>query len=480
DNTSHDAPSRAELKQAAQGRELRKKLESYHGKVDPRAIDFAWPYLGSDDRFMRNAARIAIEWQDVGLWKDRALNETNSQAGLTALLALARCGGKESQDELLLALKKFPLSSLSEELQLEKLRVIELSFIRQGRPSPELAKLATEKLDAQYPSASEKVNRELVQLLIYLNAPDVIAKTLDLLAKAPTQEEQIHYIFHLRNVKSGWTLPQREQYFSWFATAKQGGRSEVTYPRGGAYNVWTNQILAARSHPLELLRWFKEVDRDYGDGSSYSKYLINIRKDAIATLNSSERLALKPLLEVNIDAPPWKPTKERKYLKEWTLNELEPRLGEVATGRDFESGKAAFNDAQCIQCHRFDNQGGSVGPELTGVSSKYSRSVILESILDPSKVVSDQFQNFNIVKKDGDDVSGRITDENKERLIILPNMLAPEATVEVPLADIASRQPSKVSPMPNGLLNQLTADEILDLLAYIEAAGKAKATNFAR
>ncbi len=480
DNTSHDAPSRAELKQAAQARELRKKLESYHGKVDPRAIDFAWPHLGSEDRFIRNAARIAIEWQDVGLWKARALNETNTQAGLTALMALARSGGKETQDGLLLALKKFPLSSLSEELQLEKLRVIELSFIRQGRPSPQLAKLAAEKLDAQYPSASEKVNRELVQLLIYLNAPDVIAKTLDLVAKARTQEEQIHYIFHLRNVKSGWTLPQREQYFSWFATAKQGGRTEVTYPRGGAYNVWTNQVLAGRTHPLELLRWFREVDRDYGDGSSYSKFLINIRKDAIATLTSAERTALGPLLEVNIDAPPWKPTRERKFVKEWTLTELEPRLGEVAQGRNFNSGKAAFNDAQCVSCHRFDNQGGSVGPELTGVASKYSRSVILESMLDPSKVVSDQFQNFNIIKKDGDDVSGRITDENKERLIVLPNMLAPEATVEVPLADIASRQPSKVSPMPNGLLNQLTADEILDLLAYIEAAGKSKAANFSR
>jgi len=473
-----EAISRAELKQSAKAQALRKKLESFQGKADPRAVDFAWPHLASEDRFIRYAARTAIEWQEVGLWKERALSETNPQAGLTALLALARCGGKETQDGLLRALAKFPLTGLSDELQLAKLRVIQLSFIRQGRPSEELARVALEKLSPRYPSPSRQVNYELVQLLIYLNAPDVIAKTLDLIAKAPTQEEQIHYMFHLRNVKSGWTLPQREQYFQWFATAKQGGRGEVTYPRGGTYNVWTNQTLASRTHPLELLRWFKEVGRDYGDGSSYSKFLINIRKDANATLTSSERVALAPLLEVNIDAPPWKPTKERKFVQEWTLAELESRLGEVAQGRDFNSGKAAFNDAQCISCHRFDNQGGSVGPELTGVSSKYSRRDILESLLDPSKVVSDQFQNFNIVKKDGDSLSGRITDENKQRVIVLPNMLAPEATVEVPMDEIASRQPSKVSPMPTGLLNQLTAEEILDLLAYIEAAGKPKATNF--
>ena len=90
--------------------------------------------MNHSDRWIRYAARIAIEWQDVGLWKDRALNETNTEAGLTALLALARCGEKETQRDLFLALKKFPLDSLSLTQKLEKLRVIELSFIRQGKP----------------------------------------------------------------------------------------------------------------------------------------------------------------------------------------------------------------------------------------------------------------------------------------------------------------------------------------------------------
>ncbi len=470
--------SRAEIRQAAKARQLRQKLESFHGQKDPRAIDVAWPHLASADRFLRFAARIAIEWQEVGLWKDRALSETNPQAGLTALLALARCGGPETQGDLLRALGKFPLDGLGEELTLEKLRVIQLSFIRQGRPASELTRVALEKLGRQYPSRSEKVNRELVQLLVYLNAPDVIAKTLTLLDRATTQEEQVHYIFQLRQVKSGWTMAQREKYFDWFAKAKQGSKPEVTYPRGGAYHVWTNQAHASRVHPPELVRWFREAGRDYGDGSSYSKFLVKIRKDAIATLTSAERTALQPVLEVNIDAPAWKSARERKFVKEWAMNELEPLLAEVAQGRDFESGKAAFNDAQCVACHRFANQGGSVGPELTGVGSKYSRRDILESILDPSKVISDQFQNFNIWKKDGDDVSGRITDENKDRIVVLPNMLAPEVTVEVPLNEIERRDPSKVSAMPSGLLNHLTQTEILDLLAYIEAMGKANADNF--
>jgi putative heme-binding domain-containing protein len=115
---------------------------------------------------------------------------------------------------------------------------------------------------------------------------------------------------------------------------------------------------------------------------------------------------------------------------------------------------------------------------LTGAGSKYSRRDLLESMIEPSKVISDQFQNHNIWKKDGDDVSGRIIDENKERIVVLPNMLAPEVTVEVPISEIARREPSKVSAMPTGLLNNLTQDEILDLLAYVETMGKRKAANF--
>jgi len=467
-------------KAAAEARALRRQLEAYDGKKDPVAIGVAWPHLSSPDRFIRYAARIAIESQDVALWKSRALSETNPEAGLTALLALARCGPRETQTDLLWALAKFPLNSLTEEQQLAKLRVIELSFARQGKPEPALEQIVIQKLDSHYPAASQRVNHELSQLLVFLEAPDVVSKTLGLLDQAQTQEEQIDYIYQLRNLKSGWTLEQRWKYFDWFTKIRQGGRSEVTYPAGAPYNVWTNQAHASRVHPPQLVQWFKDVDRDYGDGSSFTKYLINIRKDAIAKLNSAERNVLRPMLEVNIDAPAWKPTRERKFVKEWTVADLESSLGEVAKGRDFNNGKAAFNDSQCIACHRFANEGGSVGPELTAVSSKYTRQVILESLLEPSKVVSDQFQNTTIVKTDVDDVTGRIIDENAERVVVLPNMLVPEVTVAVPIAEIAKREPSKTSPMPTGLLNNLCKEEILDLIAYLESTGKADASNFKR
>lgn len=318
-----------------------------------------------------------------------------------------------------------------------------------------------------------------MQLLVYLDAPGVVAKTLALLDQSTTLEQQTHYIHHLRNVKSGWTMEQRKKYFGWFARAKKGGNPEVTYPQGGAYMVWTNQALARQLHSSELVQWFNDVGRNYGDGSSYAKYLTRISKDAMGTLTTDERTALAPLLEESVEYTPWKAMIERKHVNTWTAKELEPLLDKVARGRDFLSGRAAFNDAMCIVCHRFGNEGGSVGPELTAASSKYSRHDILEAILEPSKEVSDQFQTFDIVKKDGDDVSGRITDDNGQRIIVQkPSLTGAEITTEVPVSEIARREASKSSLMPAGLLNGLTEDEILDLLAYIESMGYPRAGNF--
>ena len=77
----------------------------------------------------------------------------------------------------------------------------------------------------------------------------------------------------------------------------------------------------------------------------------------------------------------------------------------------------------------------------------------------------------------GDGATGRIVDENDEKVIVQPNLISPER-VSIRKADVADRHPSKISPMPEGLVNLLTADEILDLLAYIESTGKERAANF--
>ena len=93
DATSPAQPNDEAALQAA--RALRHKLEAFHGRTDPRAVAEAWPYLGHDDRFIRWAARVAIEFQDPSSWRLKALAETASpEASINALLALAHVSAR--------------------------------------------------------------------------------------------------------------------------------------------------------------------------------------------------------------------------------------------------------------------------------------------------------------------------------------------------------------------------------------------------
>ena len=456
-------------KAASEARKLRHDLEKFHGRQDPKAVEFAWPHLNSPDRFIRYAARIAIESQPVSEWKERALNETTSPEGaLTALLALARMGGKEVQPELLTALKNFPMKDMSEEQKLLKLRVAEVSFARQGRPSQEFIDRAVEGLSQLYPANSIALNREICQILVYLQAPDVVKKTLGLLSKAETQEEQLTYMFALRNLKTGWTLEDRKAYFAWFTKPREEEAGSPAYPGGAGYTITRNI-----KHPAQTVKWFSDVGRDYGDGSSFPKFISNLRRDAVATLSESEQSQLASLITAPLPGErPAKKARVYKFVKEWSMADLAPSLAQASRNRDFAKGKEAYAAAQCQACHRFGNEGGAIGPDLTAVASRFSRADILSSIVEPSKVLSEQYQNMTITKKDGDDVVGRILEETDDKVVVMVNPLEPDKKTTIKKSDIAKRGPSKLSPMPEGLVNVLTKDEILDLIAYMESGGK--------
>ena len=125
------------------------------------------------------------------------------------------------------------------------------------------------------------------------------------------------------------------------------------------------------------------------------------------------------------------------------------------------------------------NEGGGVGPDLTAVSSRFTRRDVLEAIVEPSKVVSEQFINTTFVLKNGEDITGRIIDESGEKVVIYVNPFTADRT-ELKKSDIKSRRAAKLSPMPEGLVNVLSKDDLLDLLAYLEAAGRKNHPAFAK
>ena len=333
----------------AKDRETRHQLEAYHGHADDKAVSFAWGYLGEKDRALRYAARLALESQPLEKWKDRALQETNPVAALNALLALARLGGRESQPALVTALAKFPLASLNEEGRLAKIRVIEVSVSRDGLP--EHAEALVQDLEAAYPANSVPLNRELSQTLLAFGSPGALGKTVKLLQAAPTQEEQITYLLFLRSAKAGWTPELRKAFFGW----------------------WIQRPPSA--HPDYVTRWFQEAGRPYADGSSFNNFLANFHRDAVQGLSSAEIDQLQPVLAGYI-APNAKPArkaqKQHTFVKMWTMADLDPLLPQAAKGRNFANGRDAFAAGQCVLCHRFGDEGGAVGPDLTSIAARFS------------------------------------------------------------------------------------------------------------
>ena len=455
--TESTAPADLHDASGSEARELRHKLESFHGHTDARAVDVAWPQLASPDRFMRYAARITIESQPIEQWQGRALAETNPTAAMTALLSVARLGGASSQSDIFKALTKFPFASLKDDAQrMEKLRVIEVAISRQGKPAAELAAPLIAELSPLYPAASVPLNRELCQILLALDAPAAVPRTLQLLAAAPTQEEQFTYIVHLRTITSGWTPELRRQYFAWWAQKRN-----------------------ATQHPETTLRWFTDAGRDYNDGASFNGFLALVRRTAMSNVPQQDLAALQPVFDSWIEPTPklTKPKKQRTFVKNWQLADLVGDLEKASQGRSFAQGQDAVYASLCLMCHRMGEEGGSVGPDLTAVASRFSRQAILESILEPSKVISEQYANTDITLKDGTVFTGRIVSDTDEMIILRPSMLAPD-TKEIRKADIRSKETSKVSPMMPGLMNTLTKEEILDLLAYFDAAAKPDAAAF--
>lgn len=135
-----------------------------------------------------------------------------------------------------------------------------------------------------------------------------------------------------------------------------------------------------------------------------------------------------------------------------------------------ERGRPIF-EKQCATCHRFGEMGKDVGPDLTTITSRFKKKDLLESILWPSRVISDQYKAEMFELKDGKIVTGVIVRENAINVIVRTGD-SPEKPVNVPKAQIATRAESTVSLMPEGLLDGYSQEDISNLLAFILAGPK--------
>jgi putative heme-binding domain-containing protein len=148
----------------------------------------------------------------------------------------------------------------------------------------------------------------------------------------------------------------------------------------------------------------------------------------------------------------------------WSYEELASYL-ESADGRagSPSRGAQAFQEAQCIKCHRFNGRGEGIGPDLTTVAQRFQRKEILESIVYPNQVVSDQYAS-QIVIANGKTYTGISAKNANGDMTVLQS---DGTKVQVAAGDIEEVQTSKASSMPEGLLNTLTLEQVADLFAFM-------------
>ncbi len=462
--TGNDAESAAAPDKPAMTPEakLRRELEALQlSPASPLVLDKVWPHLDHPDRFVRFAARTVLEHQPLASWQNKALAETRPWASSTSLLALARSAGnnKDLLIPLIRSLARNNWSTLTEDQQLAALRAAAVALIRLGPLEEEARARAVERLDPLFPAKSFPLNKELCELLVHLGSRQVVPKAMALMGSigqddqadlankelllrsegyakgvlsaqsSKPNRQQIAYAYALREATSGWSPELYKQYFRWFNTA-----------------------------------------RKFDGGNSLRGFIENMRKDALTRVPSALKAELDSI-SGELNTTPVELPKPIGPGRAWTTEDLIALTANGIRGRNFAAGKRAYEASLCSSCHRFGNEYGGVGPELSGIANRYTMRDLLDNIMEPSKVISDQYESTLIEKTDGSSVVGRIIKEEGDIVEVAENPLNPAQITTINQSNIKSRSIYPVSAMPPALLYSLNQDEVLDLFAFLLSGG---------
>lgn len=429
ENTA-EAPPQGDPKAAAL-RALRHQLEdAYHSK-DEGSLKLALENAGHTDRFIRFAARTLLEFRGVEQWKQKALELREPRAVVQVALALARLEQTDAKENVLRNLQGLDWLKMDRETRLDTVRALQVVSVRLGDPEGELRDALLGKLHRIFPMPESRWNVEASQLLVRWKSPQAASKIFALFQKAPSQEEQISYAACLRLVSDAWPAGAREGF----------------------------------------LRWF--LRDEFNKSGNLGKFMADIRKDTLASLSAQETTALQVVLNAPPEVRPAPPVASRLFVKDWKTEDLLASVEPLLKGRrDLANGKTLFRATGCQACHAYGGEGGGVGPDLSLVGNRFSVREIIESITEPSKVISDQYGTTNITLKSGAFFAGRLVNEGPDLVQIQENVFVPSDVRDFSRKEIAKLEPSSISLMPPGLVNTCHPEDVADLVAWLQAGGK--------
>jgi putative heme-binding domain-containing protein len=140
--------------------------------------------------------------------------------------------------------------------------------------------------------------------------------------------------------------------------------------------------------------------------------------------------------------------------------ELMKRKGDPVVGKTVFAGAGT-----CAKCHIVNGDGKSVGPNLSGVGAKLSRESLYESVLAPSAAISHSYETYTALMDDGRSVTGLLVSQSPDQVVIRG---ADSIDVTLPAAEVDELVKQPVSLMPADLATTLSADELVDLVTWLE------------
>ena len=434
-------------------REQRLRLESFHhSEPSEIALREAWSSLRSPDPWIRHAARITLERQPIKQWQNLFEKETNNRASIHSALALARKAPVHRRAALA-KLSNLQFNSLSEENQLAYLRTFAIAVQIEPQPPPELIATITPQLEIAYPATSDSMNMELSRILSRLKSREFINKTLNLLQSRRSVRAEGDYSILSQNLAYG-------DRFLKFAQSPPD-------PLGLHLAFMASHADAEKWRPAQMLRlanWLRETLETAPLGTSYHEVIYRLSKNVENGLPPNLRSELGPR------PPPSSHTRSRILPKgpgrDWTLAEA-LKATEGLHSRNFNNGRRSYEAASCADCHIFGGMGQAFGPLLDGINQRYSRGTLLEAIIHPNRAIPETYATTIVTTKSGKIFSGRIDSRDTDGIFLGENPFSPNDLIRLENADIASEQPSAVSPMPSALINSLNQNELRDLIAYL-------------
>ncbi len=163
--------------------------------------------------------------------------------------------------------------------------------------------------------------------------------------------------------------------------------------------------------------------------------------------------------------------KKRAFVQNWKLSDFESELAELIGPHSYTAGRTVFIEAQCGLCHSIHGEGALIGPDLSqSVKPRIARE-ILKATFDPSAEITEPYSNHTIFTDRGTMLQGIVTAEDAYSLTLITDPLVRCRTLVLPKGEIDERHRSKLSMMPDQLLDNFSREEIVELLAFLVAGG---------